>query len=96
MWVKAKKKIMGDGSENGIDLLMLKRVVNACVKSDSIMQAAMGKKEYTGNDLDSFLAKDMESRTARSVLLYLFKENHIMDMTNTTFLNDFKEQADRE
>lgn len=60
------------------------------------MQAAMGKKEYTGNDLDSFLAKDMESRTARSVLLYLFKENHIMDMTNTTFLTDFKEQADRE
>ena len=56
----------------------------------------MGKKEYTGNDLDSFLAKDMETRTARSVLLYLFKENHIMDMTNTTFISDFTEQADRE
>ncbi|HCL84448.1 MAG TPA: peptidase S8 [Chitinophagaceae bacterium] len=96
MWVKAKKKIMGDGSDNGVDLLMLKRVVNACIKSDSIMQAALGKKEYTGNDLDSFEAKNMESRTARSVLLYLFKENHIMDMTNTTFLSDFKEQADRE
>jgi cell wall-associated protease len=96
MWVKAKKKIMGDGSDNGVDLLMLKRVVNACIKSDSIMQVALGKKEYTGNDLDSFEAKNMESRTARSVLLYLFKENHIMDMTNTTFLSDFKEQADRE
>jgi len=96
MWVKAKKKIMGDGSEDGVDLLMLKRVVNACIKSDSIMQAAMGKKEYTGNDLDSFLAKDMETRTARSVLLYLFKENHIMDMTNTTFISDFTEQANRE
>ena len=90
MWVKAKKKIMGDGSDNGVDLLMLKRVVNACIKSDSIMQAALGKKEYTGNDLDSFEAKNMESRTARSVLLYLFKENHIMDMTNTTFLSDFQ------
>ncbi|HEY4966119.1 MAG TPA: peptidase S8, partial [Puia sp.] len=29
MWVKAKKKIMGDGSDDGVDLLMLKRVVNA-------------------------------------------------------------------
>src|SRR5450432_4218743 len=96
MWVKAKKKIMGDGSDDGVDLLMLKRVVNACIKSDSIMQAAMNKREYTGNDLDSFLAKDMETRTARSVLLYLFKENHIMDMTNTTFINDFTDQADRE
>jgi cell wall-associated protease len=96
MWVKAKKKIMGDGSDDGVDLLMLKRVVSACIKSDSLLQVAMGRKEYTGNDLDSFLAKDMETRTARSVLLYLFKENHIMDMTNTTFISDFTEQADRE
>jgi cell wall-associated protease len=96
MWVKAKKKIMGDGTDDGVDLLMLKRVVNACIKSDSLLQVSMGKKEYTGNDLDTFQAKDMESRTARSVLLYLFKENHIMDMTNTTFITDFSEQADRE
>jgi len=96
MWVKAKKKIMGDGTEDGVDLLMLQRVVNACIKSDSLLRIAMGRSEYTGNDLDSFQAKDMESRTARSVLLYLFKENHIMDMTNTTFISDFSEQADRE
>ena len=96
MWVKAKKKIMGDGTDNGVDLLMLKRVVSACVKSDSILQSAMGKKEYTGYDLDSFQAVNMESRTAKSVLLYLFKENHIMDMTNTTFITDFTDQAERE
>ena len=96
MWVKAKKKIMGDGSDDGVDLLMLKRVVNACIKSDSIIQYAINRKEYTGNDLDSFQAKDIDARTAKSVLLYLFKENHIMDMTNTTFITDFTEQADRE
>ncbi|HEY4154677.1 MAG TPA: S8 family serine peptidase, partial [Puia sp.] len=96
MWLIAKKKIMGDGTESGIDLLMLKRVVNACIKSDSILQKAMGKTEYTGNDVDSFQATDVDARTAKSVLLFLFKENHIMDMTNTTFLTDFKEQADRE
>ena len=96
MWIKAKKKIMGDGTDDGLDLLMLKRVVTACIKSDSILQEAMDKKEYTGNDLDSFQAKDMEARTAKSVLLFMFKENHIMDMTNTTFISDFTEQADRE
>jgi subtilisin family serine protease len=30
------------------------------------------------------------------VLLYFIKENHIMDMTNTDFISDFKEQGDRE
>jgi cell wall-associated protease len=96
MWVKAKKKIMGDGTDDGVDLLMLKRAVNACIKSDSVIRTSMGKQEYTGNDLDTFQAKDMASRTAKSLLLYLFKENHIMDMTNTTFLSDFNEQAERD
>ncbi len=96
MWIIAKKKIMGDGTENAVDLAILKRVVAACIKSDSILQKAMGKAEYTGNDLDSFQTNSPESKTARSVLLYLFKENKIMDMTNTIFLTDFKEQADRE
>ena len=96
MWLKAKKKIMGDGTENTVDLVILKRVVAACIKSDSILQYALGKTEYTGNDLDSFQTNSPESKTAKSVLQYLFKENKIMDMTNTVFITDFKEQADRE
>jgi len=96
MWMLAKKKIMGEGGESAVDLAILKRVVAACVKSDSILQKALGKAEYTGNDLDSFQTSNPDARTARSVLLYLFRENKIMDMTNTLFLSDFKEQADRE
>jgi len=96
MWIIAKKKIMGDGTENAVDLAILKRVVAACIKSDSILQKAMGKAEYTGDELDSFQTTSPESKTAKSVLLYLFKENKIMEMTNTLFLADFKEQADRE
>jgi subtilisin family serine protease len=96
MWIIAKKKIMGDGTENAVDLAILKIVVAACIKSDSILQKAMGKAEYTGDELDSFQTTSPESKTAKSVLLYLFKENKIMEMTNTLFLADFKEQADRE
>src|SRR5450432_3014648 len=96
MWVKSKKKIMGDGTDDGIDLFTLKRVVSACVKSDNVLQKAMGKKEFTGYDLDSFEPKDMESHTAKSVLLFLYKEDHIMDMTNTEFISEFTEQAERE
>src|SRR5579863_1937752 len=36
-WLKARKTIMGEGSDNGIDLGTLHHVLQACVKSDSIL-----------------------------------------------------------
>ncbi len=95
MWVIAKKKIMGEEPDDAMDMILLKRVANACVRSDSVLKVALGRNEYTGNDLDTFNNTNMEVRTARSVLLYMFKENKIMSMTNTEFLNDFQEQVDR-
>ena len=96
MWSKARKTVMGDGTESGVDLVILHRALSACVKSDSILQQAMGKMEYTGNDLDTFQTASPESKSAKSVFLYLFKANKIMDMTNKAFLTDFSEQVDQE
>ena len=96
MWVKARKTVMGDGTESGVDLVILHRALSACIKSDSILQKAMGKMEYTGNDLDTFQTGSSESKSAKSVFLYLFKANKIMDMTNKAFLSDFSEQVDQE
>src|SRR3982074_3090165 len=56
----------------------------------------MGKPEYTGNDLDTFQTGNPESKSAKSVFLYLFKANKIMHMTNKAFLSDFTEQVDQE
>lgn len=97
MWVKAKKKIMGDGSDAGsVDLVMLRRVVNACIKSDSILQKAMGKPEFTYKDLEAFQPTAVDAKTAKSVLVYLMKEEHDADMTNTLFLDEFKELTEQE
>jgi len=97
MWTKAKKKIMGADTEAGaVDLVMMKRVVNACLKSDSILQKAMGKTEYTGHELEAFQPTNTEGKTAKSVLLYLFREEHLMDMTNKMFLEEFQEETDQE
>jgi len=96
MWVKARKTIMGDGSDNGVDLVMLHRALEASVKSDSILQQAIGRSEYTGNDLDTFQTKSTETRNAKSLFLYLFKANKIMDMTNKAFLSDFNEEVESE
>ncbi|HET6255988.1 MAG TPA: S8 family peptidase [Puia sp.] len=95
-WLKAKKTVMGDGSDNGIDIGTLVHVLQACVKSDSILQQAMGKPEYTGNDLDTFQVKTTEGRSAKSVILYLFKANKIMDMSNKQFLSEFTEEVESE
>jgi cell wall-associated protease len=76
--------------------VLLHNYLTACEKNDSILQKAMGKPEYTGNELDSFDASNSESKSAKSVFLYLFKANKIMDMTNKSFLSDFTEQVDQE
>lgn len=96
MWVKARKTIMGDGSDGGLDLVQLHRALTACLRSDSILQQAMGKVEYTGNELDTFQTRTTETRSAKAVFLYLFKVNKIMDWTNKAFLTDFTEEVDRE
>src|SRR3984885_7731238 len=96
MWVKARKTIMGDGSDNEVDLVTLHRYLQAVIKSDSILKLAMGKSEYTGNDLDTLETKSPESKSAKTVFLYMFKANKIMDMTNTAFLSDFSEQVQSE
>jgi subtilisin family serine protease len=97
MWLKAKKKIMGDGSDAGsVDLVMLKRVVNACIKSDSILKKAMGKSEYTYKELESYQPAATDAKTAKSVMVYLMKEEQDGDMTNTLFLDEFKELTEQE
>lgn len=96
MWMKARHTIMGDGAESAVDLVMLHKALVACLRSDSILQQAMGKTEYTGNDLDTLQARSSETKNAKAFLIYLFKENKIMDMTNKAFLSDFNEQVDQE
>ena len=85
MWLKAKKRFMGDGTDNAVDLSLLKSVLPVSVKSDSVLQNAMGKKEYTGNELDTFQATTPETRRARAVMMFSFRENQIMDSYKQSF-----------
>lgn len=96
MWVKARKSIMGEGADNAIDLVTLHHALQAFNKNDSILEQAMGKAEFTGNDLDTFQTKSIDSRSAKMVILYFFKANKIMDMTNKQFLSEFKEEVESE
>jgi cell wall-associated protease len=91
MWLKARKRLMGDGSDNAVDLVLLKRVLTASVMSDSILQHAIGRKEYTGNELDTFDVTTPDLKRAKEIMMFSFRENKIMDVTNKAFLSDFNE-----
>ncbi|HEY6900485.1 MAG TPA: S8 family peptidase [Puia sp.] len=96
MWVKARKTIMGEGSEGPVDMMMLHEALKRSIISDSVLILEMGKPEFTGNELDTFQTKTTESKKAKAWFLYLFRANKIMDMTNKAFISDFTEQVDQE
>lgn len=88
---KAKLKVIGeDGSDNGAQLVMLKRIQANLIKSDSLLKIAMGKTEYTGNDLDAFKPENSDDTKAKTTLLNLMKGNDAMDQKNTEFLDGLK------
>ncbi|HUP11552.1 MAG TPA: S8 family serine peptidase, partial [Niastella sp.] len=91
MWLKSKKKIEGEGTEEGVDLVMLKRALISAQKSDSSMRKFLNKETYTGNDVDTFSAVSPQEKGARASLLYLFKANQMMETTNKEFLDGFEE-----
>ena len=53
MYRKAKQQIEGNGTSE-VDLILLKRIYNTVHKSDSILQVAMAKKVFTGNEVDTY------------------------------------------
>ena len=91
MWLKAKARIEGGDGEPQIDLMLLKRLLKGAKKGDSILQAAMKKEVFTGNDLDTLAAATPVDKAARENLLYLFRANQRMDQTNKELIGDFDE-----
>lgn len=91
-WLKAKKKVEGDGGETmGLDLGMLKKALNSAKKSDSILRKALNKDTFTGNDLDTFQANGVAEKAAKGSMIYLFRANQMMETTNIEFLEGFGE-----
>ncbi len=84
---KAQTKIMGDGKDNEMQLVMLKRIQTNLTKADSMCKIALGKEEYTGNELDAFKPENTDDKKSKSTLLSLMKGNDAMDQTNVAFID---------
>ncbi|MFT3933845.1 MAG: S8 family serine peptidase [Chitinophagaceae bacterium] len=98
MWQKAKVYVEGGGEgEEEVDVVFLQRVLESTLKSDSIIQATLGKKEYTGSELQSYIPKSPEESKARSGFLYLYKATKSeMTTSNKELVDGFKEYVNGE
>ncbi|MDQ6890659.1 MAG: S8 family peptidase [Bacteroidota bacterium] len=90
MYTKAKTKIEGDGA-SAIDLALLKRIYSSMHSSDSILQIAMNKKVFTGNEVDAFTPAQPEVQKAKSIYYGFLKANNALDQTNKEFMDGFTE-----
>jgi subtilisin family serine protease len=90
MWLKSKEKIEGDDG-GGMDLVIMKRALQSTLKSDSILQKAMNKPVFTGNELEQFTPATEEVKKAKAGLLYLMNTNKMMETTNKEFIEGFTE-----
>ncbi|MEO6915710.1 MAG: S8 family serine peptidase [Chitinophagaceae bacterium] len=91
MWLKVKANIEGAASSGGVDISILKGVLDRSVLADSLLKKAIGKDVYTGTDLDKYTPTSSELTKGKAALLYLFKANNMMETTNKEFIDGLKE-----
>ena len=97
MWVKARDKVQGDAkTDDGVDIMIMKKALESTVKNDSLLRKSMGKEVFTGNDLDQYAPTTPEEKKAKAGLLYLFKANNIMETTNKEFVTEFEQYVNGE
>jgi len=90
IWKKSEKKVIGDDG-GGVDIVVLKRMETNLKKSDSTLQAGIGKPIFTGIELDAYITKSDAEKKAKSSLLGLMKGNNQLDATNKEFLDGLTE-----
>ena len=94
-WSKAKEEMEQD-EEEGVDIERLQFAYQSFSRIDSILQIAMGKEVFTGNQLDSLETDDEKVLQAKTAFVGLMKSNDLMESTNAEFMGEFKEYLDSE
>lgn len=89
MWQRAEQEVAGDEKSGGLELMMMKKAYQSCLKSDSILRKAMAKDTFTGKELDAFTTQDPAVKKAKNMLFGIMSSNDAMDITNVDFLEGF-------
>lgn len=85
---KAQAQLESQAKDAALYVLILKDVVAKIPSADSILQISMGKKEFTGDELELFKPIDPVASKAKTVLLGFFQQTKEMDKTNTVLIGE--------
>lgn len=96
MWLKAKMNIEGEASHGGIDVSVMQAALRRNLHADSVLQKAIGKAVYTGNELDKYAPASPEIAKSKGEFLYMLKANNMMEMSNKEFLDGFGDYVNGE
>jgi subtilisin family serine protease len=89
-YIRATEKTIGASDPK--ELFFMKRILPNLEKGDSIIAKDLGKTEFTGKDLKSYVSSDVDAKTAASIYLNIAKLNDNYDISNEDILNDLRGQ----
>jgi subtilisin family serine protease len=87
-FAKAKYQLEYQAKEASMYVLILKDIVTKLPSADSILKQAMGKKEYTGDQLQDFKSTDQAVMKAKAALLGFFQQTRQMECTNNQLISE--------
>ena len=85
-FTKAKFQLESQAKEAAMYVLILKDIVAKIPPADSVLQVAIGKQQYTGDELANFNSTDPAISKARSALLGFFQQTKQMESTNQALI----------
>lgn len=88
IYQRAKFQLESQAKEAAMYVLVLKDIVERLPSADSILQVAMGKKSFTGDELQKFSPTEPSAVKARTNLLGLFQQTRQMESTNTALVSE--------
>jgi cell wall-associated protease len=87
-FTKAKFQLESQAKEAAMYVLILKDIVAKIPPADSVLQVAIGKQQYTGDELANFNSTDPAISKARSALLGFFQQTKQMESTNQALISE--------
>ncbi len=88
LYIKAKNQIEAQAKEAAMYVMILKDLVTKLPPADSVIALAMGKRQYTGDELQDFTSTDATIAKAKSSMLGFFQQTRQMSNTNTALIAD--------
>ncbi|MFN5376130.1 MAG: S8 family peptidase [Chitinophagaceae bacterium] len=88
IYSKAKFQLESQAKEAAMYVLILKDIVAKLPSADSILKIALGKPQYTGDELANFTTSEPAVAKARAALLGFFQQTKQMESTNSALISE--------